>query len=276
MSLVINYFSLKLLEFFQVLGTEYIGPAYVDKNGLPYTYDAMLPARDSVKMVPPYVEAAIEAARGGVLRRRVALVTDNLNFATRTAISLIRECTTVWPNESDRYYNKAVSYQKSAENLRVIFLPKAENQILDTNGINPGILQGASCWDRLFVGMRECVNKESMIYALETAGGRVQFLMVNKGDLESDWFEALIRHEPTMIIDINEPDNDYYCSIINMLMEGSSASFDEALTPEYVVNYTRNRHGASTCEEDIAWELDRARRAAKSDNRIILKKEDFR
>ena len=267
-----NYYTCKLTKSFpSIMFADRRSPDDRDSMPVSYTKYALVSKRGFKYLSPtiPYLDGVRESFKDSKLNRRIAVVTDNIYLAVRTAHYLLNACSEVCTDARMPYYYDDTSndfwFQKSAKELQVFDFSKLEWQNpwqnpWKNNTISP-IRNLASCYNLLFVGMRDCADPETIARLMNDSGGRVQFLMVSEEDLESEWFEELQRSQDTPVIHLKEPDDSYYLEIAKMLILSRESEYCENDLPK-IIKLAREKYGVGKkqviSEEDLAWFLDKA------------------
>ena len=265
-----NMFSNRLPNCFpSVLLKDSVSSIGTSVKSLPYRKYAILSksmGASADDFSVPYLDDALHLVEdvGYVLTRRVVLVTESIYQAARVAL-----CIKFVPKVRE-YKEKGYVYSTDEKKLPVDtpdFLPVfdfCEAQHYEKNCVDDVYMAHFSqCCDQIFVGMRGyCGSTNKMLSILNNAGGRIQFLVVSKEDLDSEWFDVLQRDDDMYIIHLEEPDDSYYVKIIQNLFKQTGRYELIGITPQKIVYLARKKYGLgknrNLTEEDLAWFFDKA------------------
>ena len=222
------------------------------------------------------------------LTRRVVLVTDSIYQAARVAFTIKYIPKLRFYKEYGYCFGTVAKEQHPFETPD--YLPVFdfnEAQRYEKNCEDDVLMASFPQYcDQIFVGMGDYSgNADKMLSILNNSGARLQFLVVSKEDLGSEWFDVLQRDNDMYIIHINEPDDSYYVELIHHLFKQTARYELVGITPERIVYLARKKYGLgknrNLSEEDLAWFFDKAAINVMIEehnmlmNHIELTEEDF-
>lgn len=251
-----------------------------------HTEMAFLPEEDYYDTIP-YLQEVQELAASGAMdeSKRVFIVTEEENIALKVAhgymtypIYEARE--DIYEQMEEQGFSRGNKVSLKTEDgssfrIRIISLEGEKKKETENNTFLPSLVGVGKNDAVFFYGLEDNSSLKDKLEVVMACTADWQFVQISEQQLGSTWFRELMMDKECEVLRLNKIPDSYYEEVLCRLMKGERYQLEESLTPLRLVRCIRKKCGNRFREEDLAWGLDQAAKAARKERRRMLKAEDF-